>query len=176
MMDHVMFRYDYGWDPMEKAEIAQDYEESYGEKPTDEELDDYIYRVQSEDWDNILIEADYYEKEFGQKRYVILARIGTWRGTFDAGKVVTGMKEAISVCCDDCEYFTLTYKNNQFKIVGHHHDGTNTYIIRELTEKGEEYCERDSYRGTTFESCKRMFKDSHLTHMASIFPKIYGWI
>lgn len=176
MKNHILYRYDWGWDAFEKVEIAQDYKEERGKVPTDDELNEYIDFIQSNNWDDMMSEIDCYEKHHGVKNYVILARIGTWRGTFDSALVCNGMKEVIFKCCDSCDYITIAYKNNQLKIIGHHHDGTNTFVIRELTQKGTKYYHNRWFDSFNYDLCKKLFKSTRLSHMVSIFPKIYGWV
>lgn len=176
MKNHTLYRYDWGWDTFEKAEIAKEYEEEFGKEATEEELNEYIDAIQRENWDYMMAEIRYHEQEFGEKTYVIKARIGTWRGTFDAGKVVIGMRNVIRACCKDCDYITIFYKNNQFKIVGHHHDGTNTFVIRELTDKGCDYFDRNNYDQTDREMHNHLFNSHRWSKMVSIFPEIYGWV
>lgn len=176
MKNHTLYRYDWGWDTFERAEILQEYKDDYGETPTDEQLSDYICAIQNDNWNNLMIEIRYHEQIFGEKTYVIKARIGTWRGTFDGGKVITGMYNVICECCKDCDYITLLYKNNQFKIIGHHHDGTNMFIIRELTDKGYDYFNRNNYNQTDREMHDHLFKSHRWSKMVSIFPEIYEWV
>ncbi len=176
MKNHILYQYDWGWDAFEKAEIAKEYEEEMGEVLTDDELNEYINSIQNDNWNFMMEEIKYYEQTFGEKTYIIKAKIGTWQGIFDGGKVITGMRNVIAKCCSDCDFITLCYKNNQFKIIGHHHDGTNTFTIRELTDEGCDYFDRNNYSQTDREMHDHLFKSHRWSKMVSIFPKIYGWI
>ena len=66
-------------------------------------------------------------------------------------------------------------KGKRVKVKAIHHDGTNYFQIRELTDRGYEYWQNHQYDMSDRELHHRLFKDSHYSHEVSLFNKIYGW-
>lgn len=169
----TIWAYDSYWDTFAQAEMAEDFKIVYGYEPSEEELNEHCDRQAEIDFETILDEIDYHEKVNGQKTYIVVARIGTWRGIFDGGKVLTGMRDVFSQCSAD--YSTYYFKNSQMRITAHHHDGTNTFIVRELTPKGIEFMENHEGDFTDRELHQKLFKSSRYSRMVSLFPNLYGW-
>ena len=89
-------------------------------------------------WD---IEQENITNFFKGKTIMISGSIGRWDGTrqgFNIG-------EFWHLFCEytkDCGYWKLYDENGHFYITCSHHDGTNCYEVREITEKGEKYLDR----------------------------------
>lgn len=175
MKNHEIYRYDWGWAAFERTQMAEDFEDEYGHEPSEDELDKFIQDVSDLNWNDMIENIKYTEEQDGEKYYVILARIGTWHGVYDSGKIVKGLINTILACCEGMDYISIYYKNNQMRITEHHHDGTNNFFIRELTDKGVEYMERHEYDFSDSELYNKLFKSSKLSHMVSLFPNMYGW-
>lgn len=112
----------------------------------------------------------------GDSKWLLQGHVELWHGTYGGGFVFTSFDQMWHKTTVDCEFFKLYDVNGHFYLKCSHHDGTNLYEIRKLTEKGIAYYERweDSHYD------KRSEKDVHnmlnkrystLPHFAS---KIYG--
>ena len=121
MKKNMIWSYDTSsWD---EDEMRGMYEECYEETPSEEILQRYIQDVNQDYlWDE-KSNVDFYEKENGQKQYIVLADLGLWNGRFDGGKIITGLWNAISECFED--YNEIYEERGRLKITAHHHDGTN---------------------------------------------------
>ena len=159
----------YDWD---REEMKQEYEEIYGETPSEEELNSFIEDKNNIFLDNERYNVECYEKEHETKTYVILADLGLWNGRAAGGKVIKGLWNAISKCFED--YNHIYEYRRRLCVDAVHHDGTNHFQIKELTPKGLEYVENHPYMSDR-ELHQRLFKDSHYSHEVTMFKKMYGW-
>lgn len=173
--NNTLYQYDFYWTDAKRKECRRVYMEDFGTIPTDTELDLYIGRLDQCEWDSLITDVRYCEQEYGEKTYIVIGKIGTWRGTFDGGKIIKGLRNTIYECIKDSDFITIQYKNNQLCIVAEHHDGVNIFKLRELTEAGEDYAERHEYDYSDKELHQRLFKSSRWSRRVSAFPDYYGW-
>ena len=158
------------WD---EEEMKMDFEEIFEITPSEENLQQYIYDTNQDYlWDE-KSNVEYYEKENGQKQYIVLADLGLWNGRFDGGKIITGLWNAISKCFED--YNEIYEEGGRLKVTAHHHDGTNYFQIKELTERGKGYAERHEWDMSDRELHQKLFNDSHYSRNVRAFKEIYGW-
>lgn len=171
MKKNMIWSYDTSnWD---KEEMKNMYEEAYEEIPNDEILQKYIDDVNDDYLGDVRSEIEFYEKKNEPKQYIVLADLGLWNGRFDGGKILTGLWEAISECFED--FNEIYEEGGKLKVVAHHHDGTNYFEIKELTERGEEYAERHKWDMNDRELHQKLFNDSHRSRNVRLFKEIYGW-
>lgn len=171
MKKNMIWSYDTSnWD---EEEMKNMYEECYGESPDENALDKYIQDINGWYLDDVRGEIEFYEKENGQKQYIVLANLGLWNGRFDGGKIINGLWEAISQCFED--FNEIYEEGGKLKVVAHHHDGTNYFEIKELTERGEEYSERHKWDMSDRELHQKLFNDSHYSRNVKVFKENYGW-
>jgi len=121
---------------IERIEDARQYLlDENGEEPTDSEVWDLISNDIDIDWD---VFKTNYKKYFDTHNFVVRASIGRWNGRFSSGKIWTnGWEDILNLA--HYEIFEIFDDNGHLKVVGHHHDGTDYFEIRELTRKGNEY-------------------------------------
>lgn len=163
----------YNTSEYDKDEMIEAYEESYGETPNDETLENYIYDMNDTYLEDERLNIQFYEKTHEQKQYIVLANLGLWYGRADGGKIITGLWNAISKCFED--YNEIYEEGGRLKVTAHHHDGTNYFQIKELTKRGEEYAERHKWDMSDRELHQKLFNDSHYSRNVRVFKEIYGW-
>ena len=106
--------------------------------------------------------------------YLIIASLGLWNGRFDGGKIIDGyLTEAIQTCFED--YNKVYWQDKNLKVEAIHHDGTNHFIIKKLTDRGIDYLNRHQWDMRDKELHQRLFNDSHYTHSVRFFADLYGW-
>ena len=105
--------------------------------------------------------------------FLVQANLGLWNGRFEGGKIIDGLWEAIRACFED--YNEIYMEGKELKIKAIHHDGTNYFRIRKLTDKGVDYYNNHEYDYSDRELHKRLAKDSHYTHCVRRFADYYGW-
>lgn len=171
MKKKMIWSYDtYNWD---REEMIGLYKEIYDHSPSEEELYEFIEDENLRCLEDEQTNIEFYEKQYGTKHYIIIASLGLWNGRFDGGKIIKGLWNSISKCFED--YNEIYQDGKRVKVTAHHHDGTNYFEIRELTDKGIEYWERHEYDMSDRELHTRLFKDSHYSHEVSLFNELYGW-
>lgn len=170
-MKRTIWNYDVSlWDKDEQREF---FEETYDHVPSEDELCEFMEQTNSEYLDDVISEIEHYEAIHGKKKYVIRARLGLWNGTFDGGKVVCGLANVIHECFED---FNSIYVDGRcLKISASHHDGTNTFEIKELTDKGVTYVERHDYDTEPRELHAKLFGSSNYSREVKLFAELYGW-
>lgn len=155
------------------AESAKEMCEENGIEPTENNIWEEIYFQDSLAWDD---EKGRMEEFFDDgSTWLLVGTIETWRGNLDGGFLFTSFKEMWNKATKNCEYFHIFDKNGHFYIECSHHDGTNFYEIKRLTEKGVEYFDNWNYgtdsRTERYVHNKLMEKYSTLPHFAN---KYYG--
>ena len=171
MKKNMIWSYDTSnWD---EEEMRNMYEECYEETPSDETLQQYISDVNSDYLGDVKSEIDFYENKHEKKEYIVLADLGLWNGRFDGGKIITGLWNAISKCFED--YNEIYEEKGRLKVTAHHHDVTNYFQIKELTEKGEKFAENHKWDLSDRILHQKLFNNSNYSRNVKLFKEVYGW-
>ena len=140
---------------------------------SDCELWDEIAFLQEIQWDD---ERAMMQNFFEGKTLIVCGTFGSWRGALPAGKVIT--YDELWKCWKDCDYIELYDEGGHFYIRAAHHDGTNHYEVKLLTEKGVEYYDNweNSYtdRRSEQEIHEVLFGNSHYTHIPHYAREVFG--
>lgn len=140
--------------------------------PSDDQIWQEWYDQNERDWDDIKGEVKYYDE---RGSYLIIASLGLWNGRFDGGRLVEGtLSEAIQTCFED--YNKVYWQDKNLKVEAIHHDGTNHFIIKKLTDRGIEFYNNHYYDYDDRTLHQKLFKDAHYTHSVDFFARIYGWV
>ena len=159
------------WD---KDEAKKSFFEQYNFYPeSEEELKEFIEKTNQSYLEDGQYEVEYYETLYGPKYYIVIANLGLWYGTTDGGKIILGLWQSIQECFEDFNHVYVEGK--RLKVDAIHHDGTNHFEIRELTDRGVEYWRKHEHDMGDRELHQRLFNDSHYSHEVSLFKEIYGW-
>lgn len=142
------------WEDYEK-DVREILSENGNFKPSDKEIWEEIYFQDEINWE--------YEKEnlddfFKDKTWIIFGTVQRWNGMYPGGIIFTDFWKAWDKATVDCEYFHLYDVNGHFYIKCSHHDGTNLFEIKQLTEKGERYYENWEYKWNDSRSEKYVHK------------------
>lgn len=149
------------------------YKESYGCMPTDEELYEFMEKSNAYYLDDVISEIKRYERSHGVKSYVVLAKLGLWNGPADGGKIIHGLTAVIQECFEDIN--SLYVDGRRLRISAAHHDGTNTFEIKELTSKGVDYAARHDYDTEPRDLHAKLFSSSNYSREVKLFADVYGW-
>ena len=127
------------------------------------------------DWQNELNWDDVsYEAKQDKGSYIIMGTLGLWNGKVGGSCLIKGtLLDAIQKCLED--YNRIYMHGRKLHVEAVHHDGTNIFIIKKLTEKGEEYLENHDYDMNDAKMNQILFKNSHYSHHIDYFSKLYGW-
>ena len=139
----------------------------------DSAIYDEIYDMLKMYWDD---EKSMMEDFFDGKTLLVCGTCGTWRGNLAAGKVIA--YDELWKCWKDCDYISIYDEGGHFYIKASHHDGTNHFEVKLLTEKGAEYYDRweNSYtdRRSEREIHEALWNNAHYTHIPHYAREVYG--
>ena len=76
---------------------------------------------------------------FKDKKIICFGSVGRWDGTFKGGEIFESFEDAYYRMTKDCDYVKIYEEDGHLYIQCSHHDGTNNFEIKILTEKGEDY-------------------------------------
>ena len=150
------------YDGYDFEEIKSDLSEMYPDK----EITDVMV------WDNINLLEDIYYKDmemeleniFGNNKIIALGTCGTWRGNHSAAKIFNDFQHALRTCTKDCDYIKVEYDKRHIYVTATHHDGTNSFELKILTEKGEMYydnwCYGNDNKKTEYDILNTIFNSS----------------
>lgn len=114
----------------EKAMLEECNEREFSNKAVWE----HIYDMEREDYENAMHEL---KKVFGSRKVIAAGSAGTWRGSFEAAKIFDNVEAALRSITKDCDYIKIESLNGHVKVTASHHDGTNCFDLKVLTERGE---------------------------------------
>ena len=116
------------------------YEE---EDITEEDMWDVRYRYDESDVD---IAKELLERVFNNaNKLICVGSVGRWNGVFSGGFVFNTLDELLSKAGKDCNYFKIYDCNGHLYMHCSHHDGSCSFEIKELTDKGVEYYDNWNY-------------------------------
>lgn len=111
--------------------------------------------------------------EFFDSGYFLLqGDVGTWRGNMRGGYVIRGYYDLVKAW-NDCDYVKIYDVNGHFYIECSHHDGTNFYEVKELTDKGYDYIDRHCWDSEE-EVHNKVFNSSNYSRLPHFAHKMYG--
>jgi len=146
-MTTIYSNYDLFTDEMRAAAIESIIENSIEditeENITEQEITDEIYFMDEINWEDAKRELEDFFSD--NKTYIIYGNVGRWNGNFKAGHIFTDFEDAFYKAIKDCDYWEFTDDNGHLLLKCSHHDGTNYFEIREVTERGAEYFDRWNY-------------------------------
>lgn len=105
------------------------------EDVSDNVIWDYISMIEDEDFNNAIESLN--EISCGNK-WVVSGRLGLWNGTHDVTNIFSSTEDMVYAITKDCDYIKIWFENNNLFIQASHHDGTNTFQCKVLTNKGLE--------------------------------------
>lgn len=116
------------------------------------------------------------ETFFDDGTWILRGTVERWDGTYEAGTIFTNFMCMYKEATKDCDCTHLYDQNGHFHIQCAHHDGTNHYEIRKLTDKGINYLMNwkqnwNDKRTEQYVRDKLIQKYSVLPHFAY---KVYG--
>lgn len=130
--------------PWELEKDARESLKAEGYKnPSDEEIQSWICEQLDLDWSFVREEL---EKFFNDdSKWIIFGTVGRWDGTYKGSRIFTDFMEMFSKATKGCESWHLYDINGHFYLDCSHHDGSNAFEIKRVTEKGVQYYENWEY-------------------------------
>ena len=108
------------------------------------------------------------KKAFGDNKVIVSGTIGRWDGHYSGGNIFQSIEKAIDECVKDCGYIKITQMPDKLIYVEcSHHDGTNVFYIKVLTERGWVLYDNWNYGIGKYAGCKgydvldKIWNDTH---------------
>lgn len=144
-----VFYDNYNTQPLEdeiRAYLFDEYCESRGwetENDVPEELVwDYVEGDLDAQHDDLV---QLLSKMFDQHTYIIVGTCGRWDGRYRRGRIITRYAD-LSRMLDHLDYLRIYEDDNgDLHIDGEHHDGSDDYHIRRLTQQGDELLQENNF-------------------------------
>lgn len=128
----------------EQESFKQDALEFYLDN-TNEDIENYDVEA----FEDYCIECnnEYFNDDFDEKygniaysplknqKVAVKGILGLWNGKREVGKVFNNVTDAVRACLEDYNHIYEDQFGN-LHIEAHHHDGTNHFIIKKVTDKG----------------------------------------
>lgn len=104
---------------------------------------DFVYRERECECDDLLGNLKY-SKVNNDYHWVISGTLGLWNGRREVYQtLVDNLESAIRQCAGECDYIVVKKRGSVIYISAMHHDGTNSFEIRALTDVGRDRLERN---------------------------------
>lgn len=115
-----------------------------GEEPAIDEIYDLCNQYAADIWDD---ERTSLESFFDKPNttWLLMGTLGLWNGNFAGGFTFEAFNEMFLKAAKDCDCWSLWDENGHFYLKCSHHDGTNMFEIRKVTEAGQELLENWEY-------------------------------
>ena len=153
--------------------LFDDFAEENGwqspEDISDNQIFDEMYFQDQIQWENIEAEL---KPMLDKNTYLLTGFFGSWHGEIEGGTFIRSFNDFLS-CIKQLEYIRFYDVNGHFYIHGSHHDGSDDYELKMLTDKGYEYAKSKS-----FDCDKWVHKAIKYCNFYSALPyfakKVYG--
>lgn len=118
-------------------------EEHDKDEITDSMVWDEIYFQDSLNWQD---ESERLTDFFtGHGSFLIRGYVGRWDGDFAAGAVFDNWESMFADATKDCDYVKIWDENGHFYLKCSHHDGTNLFEIKRLSDAGYSFIDNWEY-------------------------------
>ena len=163
----------YGW--IDEDEIKQSLIDCERAEDEDEITDDMIWQemafLEETYWDDVRYEL---EKFFENgNAWLLTGSLGLWSGRARGGFIFNTFDEFTS-CLKDCWYIKITDDMGHLEVQCSHHDGTNYYEIKELTDEGCEWYDVNQYSKSDEELHTALWENNEWTKLPHFASRVYG--
>ena len=172
-MKHTLYSNYYGWISEEdlkmnimESELVDDEDDI-----TDDMLIDERYHLEEIYWDDISYEL----KHFFDKgnAWLLTGSIGRWDGNYRGGYIFNTFEEFCK-CLKDCDYIEITDNKGHFEVKCSHHDGTNFYEVKRVSDFGCEWYDNHSWDMCEGELHTKMWNNNFMTNLPHFARDVYG--
>lgn len=172
-MKYTLYSNYYGW--IDEEEIKQYLWECEYIDHLDEATDDMIYNemhfLEEMYWNDISYEL----KHFFDKgsAWLLTGSIGRWDGNYRGGYIFNTFEEFCK-CLEDCAYIEITDNKGHFEVKCSHHDGTNFYEVKRVSDFGYEWYNNHSWDMYEEELHTKMWNNNFMTSLPHFARDVYG--
>lgn len=149
--------------------------EETAKEPSDVDIWEEIFHQDQNDWENT---KEYLFSFFHGGTWILHGVAERWDGKYRAGTVFTDVIETFRIANIDCDFIHIYDINGHFYLKCSHHDGTNLYEIKKLTDRGIRYFENWEESDITTDLRSKEHIYNKLMDRYSILPhfahKVFG--
>lgn len=172
-MKHVLYSNYYGWineDEIKRYLWDCEYIDHLDEA-TNEMIYDTMYELERMYWDDISYEL----KHFFDKgnAWLLTGSIGRWDGNYRGGYIFNTFEEFCK-CFEDCAYIEIVDNKGHLEIKCSHHDGTNFYEVKRVSDFGCEWYDNHSWDMYEEELHTKMWNNNFMTSLPHFARDVYG--
>lgn len=169
----ILYSNYYGW--ISEDEIKQNLIDCERVESEDEITDEMIWNemhlLEEMYWDDIRYEL---KKFFADgDGWLLIGSLGLWDGRYRGGFVFNTFEEFCK-CFTDCNYVEITDNKGHFEIKCSHHDGTNYYEVKRISDFGMEYFGNHSWGLSLDEVFCKMWNNNFMTSLPHFARDVYG--
>lgn len=110
-------------------------------------------------------------------KWIMSGNLGLWCGKYHAGIVFDTFDDFFYKAIKDCAYWKFWDENGHLYFQCSHHDGTNWFEIKQMTECGEKYLDNWEYGSWDDERTERDIHDRIMkvySRLPRFAEKVYG--
>ena len=145
--------------------ISEDEEPTYGQ------ISEWKYEEEQRDFDDAMYEI---RKFFDGKKVCFFGKVGLWHGVYK-GTDVGDFMDLFYKATEDCGYIKIYDVNGHLHISCSHHDGSNHFEVKEVTDSGLDYLTRWEYgfdNRQDYQVYTQIFK--RYSRIPNFSHKVYG--
>lgn len=172
-MKHVLYSNYCGW--IDEEEIKQELIDCERVECEEEIIDEMIYNemrfLEEMYWDDISYEL----KHFFDRgdAWLLTGNIDRWDGNYRGGYIFNTFEEFCE-CLEDCEYIEITDNKGHLEVKCSHHDGTNFYEVKRVSDFGCEWHDNHSWDMCEEELHTKMWNNNFMTSLPHFARDVYG--
>ena len=138
---------------------------------TDDMLIDERYYLEEMYWNDFAYEL----KHFFEKgnAWLLVGTLGLWDGNCEGGYIFNTYDEFLD-CLKDCAYVEITDNKGHLEIKCSHHDGTNFYEVKRVSDFGCEWYNNHSWDMYEEELHTKMWNNNFMTSLPHFARDVYG--
>ena len=152
--------------------------EQYGEKKGWSSIEDVpesevfaeMNAEETVDWEDFMAS---FEEFIGNNKFLIRGTVERWDGPAEGGFIFDTFSE-LSQAWTDCNYVKVWDENGHLYIECSHHNGSNSYEVRQLTERGEDYVSEHEYDMYPRELHDKLWDNNFLCKLPHYANKVWG--
>lgn len=110
---------------------------------TDHNIWEERYFLDECDWEEAKVVLNKYFNN--ANKLICVGSVGRWNGIFSGGFIFDTLDELMNKATEDCYYWKFYDENGHLFLHCSHHDGSCSFEIKELTDRGYEYYENWNY-------------------------------
>lgn len=142
------------------------------DEATDDMIYNEMYELERMYWDDISYEL----KGFFDKgnAWLLTGNIGRWDGNYRGGYIFNTFEEFCK-CFKDCDYIEIVDNKGHFEVKCSHHDGTNFYEVKRVSDFGCEWYDNHSWDMYEEELHTKMWNNNFMTSLPHFARDVYGY-